>query len=133
MTDKINQFCQGDLMFERIDIPANRLCADRMEKRGGHYVIERGEKTGHAHTIDESSVEIKTMRREGIGSYWPDHRIYSELFGKTVIVVPEEAQVIHEEHEPLTLPSGTYVVRRQREFDYTTPEREPTTPRAWMD
>ena len=42
---------------------------------------------------------------------------------RTVLIVEESpATLVHEEHDPLTLPPGGYLVRRQRE--YVPAERE---------
>jgi len=115
------QFAQGDLLFERV---SDRPSSDEVQRRlaGNSWwvstnVIARGEKTGHAHVID-------------IQKATPYEGFFGGVRDINGVVVTEETQVVHDEHDPLTLPVGSYLVRRQRE--YTPPrnlrERSGTRP-----
>ena len=113
------QFCQGDLMFE---LENKSTSADQLHGIAqlssravidGRIVIEEGEKTGHAHTVDQQ-----------------DALLYQLFVGQEVLVVSNTTQVTHDEHEPLTLQPGTYNVRRQRSFDY---EAEANRERKFFD
>lgn len=66
--------------------------------RGGS-VLFYGEATGHAHRLeDPTKVEI-----------WVDR---GELF----LHVLEATRILHEEHQPIPLPTGTYRIWQQREY-----------------
>lgn len=63
-------------------------------------VLVRGELTGHSHRIaDPDSAEV--WERNGM--------LYLKVTAPT-------ATIIHEEHHPITLPSGCYRVWTQREY-----------------
>jgi len=63
-------------------------------------ILVRGEMTGHSHRIEEpETTEV-----------W---EYAGELFIK---VVAPSARVIHEEHQPISLPRGIYRVWQQREY-----------------
>ncbi len=85
------QYRQGDLLFVR----QTALPADLKERRGN--VIVEGETTGHAH-------RLKTGRvlEAPDGALWLD--------------VTATTQVVHEEHGPITLDAGPWLVVRQREY-----------------
>jgi hypothetical protein len=60
-------------------------------------VLAEGEVTGHTHQLLE-------------GRVWADAR------GTLYLEVPQATQVVHQEHRPLTLAPGYYLVIRQREY-----------------
>jgi hypothetical protein len=86
---------QGDLLFlwqetrPRVDLNA----------RPG-LVIVAGEATGHAHRLQAGTILEA-----------PDGALYLDI--------PQTTQVVHEEHGPITLDPGLWLVVRQREY---TPE-----------
>ena len=106
---------QGDILFipfelaedtERQAVDA-RLASGKTKKGSQWTVIESGivaagEATGHHHVATKSTVNM--------------------LNGQMWIVAEEGAQVVHDEHDPIDLDKGVWVVRNQRE--YTGPERE---------
>ena len=68
------------------------------EKRATSILVH-GEATGHAHRIED------TTR----GEIWV---VNGEMF----LNVLTETRIIHEEHQPITLPAGVYRVWQQREY-----------------
>ena len=63
-------------------------------------VLAEGEVTGHTHALaDPGAGHVFTVRGE----------LYLEVLAAT-------ATIVHEEHAPVTLPRGGYVVRIQREY-----------------
>jgi len=92
---------QGDLLFIKIDtVPEYQ-----QEQITNDNVILFGEVTGHAHRL-EKGIVIKKWRDE----------IY--------LILTEPSRVVHEEHAPIDLDTGTYSVIRQRE--YISPDEERT-------
>jgi hypothetical protein len=67
-------------------------------------VLASGDSTGHRHRIkDRKTARVFTL----IG------RTQAEFF---VEVVADQAEIVHPEHDTITLPRGTYRVWRQREL-----------------
>lgn len=60
-------------------------------------IVELGEATGHAHRL--------------VGGEVFDH------YSTKIIVSDGAAELVHEEHETITLPEGQYRVVRQRQFE----------------
>jgi len=82
---------QGDVFLARCRIlPKN---ARRLE----HTILARGEATGHCHRV--------------IGN--------AELYerdGTLYLKVNEQAELRHQEHDPITLPMGAYEIGIQKEY-----------------
>lgn len=85
---------QGDVLIETVEkIPAFA------QRRVDATILVMGEATGHAHRVeDPETAEI-----------WEDG---SALY----LYALEETRVIHDEHQPITLPPGSYFVWLQREY-----------------
>lgn len=83
---------QGDLLFIQQDTRPNIDLTARQSN-----VIVAGEATGHAHRLTGGTILEA-----------PDGTLYLDL--------PSATQVVHEEHDPLTLDPGLWVVMRQREY-----------------
>jgi hypothetical protein len=100
-------YAQGDLLIERVADVAPR---GQMLPRSadGVFVLAEGEVTGHRHVIREGVTFFRDdgLARDVPGSLYIGH-----------INVDTTARIVHEEHGPVTLPKGTYRVRRQRELD----------------
>lgn len=98
-------FRQGDVLLRRIDkIPEGLHTVPR---ENGRVVLAHGEVTGHAHAIDSSEVAFLAAD-------------VAEL-ERAFLLVEEEVAVVHEEHDTITLPPGSYEVRRQREYSPAAP------------
>jgi len=82
---------QGDLLIKRItDLPKGLKIRKSL-------VILRGESTGHKHQLTKGSV----------------------LDGKNGLIyllLSKSAQITHDEHKPINLKAGKYIVIRQREY-----------------
>ena len=87
---------QGDVLME----PVSRIKGERL----AHKRLAEGEATGHAHVAVADDVVI-----------------YEE--GETIYLdAPTGTEIAHEEHATVTLPPGTYRVRKVREFDHFAEE-----------
>lgn len=90
---------QGDVLLIPVTtIPETRVSAPLDNER---VVLAHGEATGHSHSVSAAHVAA--------------YLVGLELY----LRVLRETPVAHEEHAPIILPPGDYVVRRQREY---TPE-----------
>lgn len=86
------QYRQGDLLFVRQDTrPPAELTSRQSD------VIVAGEATGHAHRLQAGTILEA-----------PDGALYLDITQTT--------QVVHEEHGPITLAPGLWLVVRQREY-----------------
>ncbi len=100
-------FAQGDLLLERVaDVTPSGTIEENLN--GVAMVLAEGETTGHHHAIWDRV----TMFRDDMLA----RDIPAGLYIGHLQVASAYARVTHEEHAPLTLPRGTYRVRRQREL-----------------
>lgn len=104
MTEQIRQ---GDVLLIKIDRDnfGNRASFDPPEERirDGKLIIAEGEKTGHVHTVNLDEVSLEQAWFQGTF--------------RDVIVVENKAIVSHDEHEPVTLEKGEWMVVLQEEYD----------------
>jgi hypothetical protein len=101
-------FAQGDLLIERVvdTEPSGRvLSADET----GAIVLAEGEVTGHRHAIFD---RVTMFRDDSLAREIP-----AGLYVGHLKVDSGSARIVHQEHAPITLPQGTYRVRRQRELE----------------
>ena len=101
-------FAQGDLLIERVaDIaPTGTRIAATVD---GLTVVAEGESTGHRHAFYD---QVTMFRDDSLARDVP-----SGLYVGHVKVEGSSAKLVHQEHADITLPKGTYRVRRQRELE----------------
>ena len=92
------QFVQGDVIFIKSEKPHTTKQWRKLDPTNGVYVIARGEKTGHTHTVDASAVDL------------------FEIATGRVVAVKQPVFVYHQEHDPLQLPAREYDVCVQRQY-----------------
>ena len=101
MADKLRQIQQGDVLLQEVTgVPpgATRMPAE------GRVVVALGEKTGHSHVIKSDQAGLWGLTRNGV----------TELY----LEVKAPVTIVHDEHKPLPIPPGIYLVGRVKEFDY---------------
>lgn len=96
-------FAQGDLVF----IPVAAI--PKKAKRAPDLTLALGEATGHSHRAVGPQVNRFLADEGGGGSY--------------LLVKGKPADVVHEEHDTITLAPGCWEVRRQMEFPATSRSR----------
>ena len=103
-------FAQGDLLFERVEdrLPSG---SEIYRESDGALVLAEGEVSGHRHAIFEA---VTMFRDDGLARDIPDG-----LYIGHVLVPDSTARVQHDEHSAITLPKGTWRVRRQRQVEPT--------------
>ncbi len=91
---------QGDIYFVKLD--GEITSADVAPVKSG--IIAKGETTGHAHRVSQSSIAVGALL---------------SLVGRSMFLRSPEAgtTIVHDEHGPIELPRGSYAVVPQREFD----------------
>jgi hypothetical protein len=86
---------QGDVILLPVQHTIQQIEAQKLP----HLTLAEGEVTGHKHRIIEGEAEL----------YEKDGTLYLRVFSK-------EATLAHEEHKPISIPQGTWMVRIQREY-----------------
>ena len=86
---------QGDVLIKRIE----EVDLSKAEKLN-HCILAEGEHTGHKHQTDRNKA------------------ILYMLTGIMYLKVLERAKILHEEHNPISLPEGLYKVDQVREYDH---------------
>jgi hypothetical protein len=100
-------FAQGDLLLERVaDVVPSGAIEENTE--GAALVLAEGEESGHRHAVCE---RVTMFRDDRLARDIP-----AGLYIGHLQVASAYARVTHDEHAPITLPRGTYRVRRQREL-----------------
>ena len=95
---------QGDVLIQRVNkIPKGLKPLPRDEH--GRLVLAEGERTGHAHVVEGDALFLAADLDEMTDRY---------------LRIEQEALVVHDEHDTITLPPGDYQIVRQREY---TPEQ----------
>ena len=91
---------QGDIYFVKLDEEINPAEATPL-KNG---VIAKGEQTGHSHRLSQSSIA------QGAALL---------LVGRSMFLRSPQggASIVHDEHHTIDLPTGSYAVVPQQEFD----------------
>ena len=87
---------QGDMRLVKGKIPAGA-------QKLNHLILARGKATGHCHQVLEGAGKAELYEKNGI--------LYLR-------VLDDEVKIVHEEHKPLTVPQGDFVVKRVREYDH---------------
>ena len=97
-------FQQGDVLIYSVDPKEITGEKKNIEARARGFVLADGEVTGHAHVIQDPNVKMFNL----------GNKMFMEC-SKTVTVV-------HEEHNPIEIPAGTYEIGRVQEYDHFTEE-----------
>lgn len=107
---------QGDVLITKItraDLPdITRV----VERENGRLILAHGEATGHAHAVKDGKAEL--LERPGD----------TEEDARYLTVGRGGATVVHDEHDTIELPTGTYRIDRQREH-VPPPPRQPGSQR----
>ena len=101
-------FAQGDLLIERVrDVPVSGTVI--APAADGAFVLAEGETSGHRHHTYDN---VTFFRDDGLARDIP-----GGLYVGHVRVTDSPAKISHDEHSAITLPPGTWRVRRQRELE----------------
>jgi len=116
------KYQQGDVVMLKVDDDYFKDNTKQSDEHVVHYngktprhaILAFGEVTGHTHQVNMANM----LKEAGITL----HMGYMGKAGEDVpqgFVVHNESVILtHEEHDPLELPPGKYMVRIVREFDH---------------
>lgn len=90
---------QGDVLIVSVEsIPAN---VEPIERENGRVVLAHGEATGHAHAIKDKQASL-----------FRDPKL-AAIFMQ---VTDAPISLVHDEHNTITIPPGSYQIIRQQEY-----------------
>ena len=105
MSKVSDQYRQGDVFIEAIvTVPTSAV--EVSLKPGQDIVLAEGEATGHAHRIP-GTPQVRFFQN-------PKNKM--QTFLRVLPGGKAPVALNHEEHAPITIPPGDYVVNRQREY-----------------
>lgn len=90
------QIIQGDVYLVKAQIPADVTLQD-------HLTLALGEATGHHHSVIEANHQ--------------DAELYISANGTLYLRAFKEVIIEHQEHKPINVPTGNYIVGIQNEYD----------------
>lgn len=88
---QISRFRQGDVLL----LPTDNIDGMKLS----HFILAEGEVAGHKHQITEGKAEL----------YEKDGTLYLKILS-------DKAMLTHEEHKPIQILQGNWIVRIQREY-----------------
>lgn len=109
-------YAQGDIIIEKVDAKPKKASEVTTAiglpavDADGSRVLARGEVTGHRHRFTGDS-GVTLFRDDALARDMP-----AELYIGHIKIAAGGADLVHEEHDTIALPAGTYRIRRQREF-----------------
>lgn len=99
-------FRQGDILITRV----NNINDKKYSLIPNSKTVAQGELTGHHHTFSEQSqVLLYKDEQQGQGQQQEDPSL--------IVVKSPMAELVHQEHNPILLPEGTYKVTRETEYN----------------
>ena len=97
-TYKQRAYRQGDVLIFEVPPEHIKNYSTKVRHNGEDIILALGEVTGHRHRISSAYVtEYKDGRRR-------------------LLDVHKQSKVLHEEHNPIPLPPGTYEVKIERQY-----------------
>lgn len=117
---KVDSFMgrQGDVLIMRVD-DNTPLGKELPRGNDGRVVLALGEATGHAHAISSIQCSLYMDERRPISETDAANMI-AQLGGGLIpdrlLKCDETVELLHEEHEIIILPKGTYRVSIQKEY-----------------
>lgn len=110
-------YAQGDILIERVADTTTEKWRTVAADPDGAVVLGRGEESGHRHAIYGGGAKLLQQPSQS-GTWIPDG-----LYVGHLNVEADAVKLSHEEHAPIDLPKGTYLVRRQRQFSSANEQR----------
>jgi hypothetical protein len=109
---------QGDVAIIPVDMfPQDVPEGDKQVGRDkGRIILAYGEVTGHAHAINSPKATMWTLPNGGFGENATEDDGTIGNNNDRLLVLDDEVQLTHEEHATISLPAGSFLIRRQREY-----------------
>ena len=121
---KYKKYQQGDVVMFQVDDESFEKNMDNTSQGESvvHYntqshnnpILAFGEATGHIHQIHMKDM----LEKAEVTVHMPRYRTAGEDTPEGFEVHEETVTLTHEEHDPIDVPPGKYLVRIVREFDH---------------
>ena len=116
------KYQQGDVVMFKVDddyFKSNTRSGDSNVvkyhgKQPTHAIMAFGEVTGHTHQINMANM----LKEAGVSLHMGYNRKAGQDAPQGFQVLNVPVVLTHEEHDPLELPPGKYIVHRVKEFDH---------------
>lgn len=95
---------QGDVILIQVD---GAEAGKRIARDKGRIVLAYGEATGHAHAIRSRDATLRETKEQADAAL---------ALGTRILTTRRTVSLEHEEHAPIEVPPGTYLVRIQRVY-----------------
>lgn len=118
MTVQSKELRQGDVFLATLPKNHKIRTSARVETEDGRTVLAHGELTGHAHALPEFGVELYEIDLEAYGASFGEEAANQAKAANTRLLrVLKTVDLIHEEHAPIRLEPGNYLVSIQLQFN----------------
>ena len=122
----IRKFQQGDVVMHQVDDATYDEFYKPIKDKTFTYVgasndlpiLALGEATGHMHKIDMKNL----LEGTGVKLAYDWSQKEGEGTPTTMEITGESVVLTHEEHNPITIPAGKYIVKIVKEFNHITGE-----------
>lgn len=125
-TEQLYFVRQGDILAIKIDLNLDELT--KSEPRNGVNTLVHGEVTGNTHGCLAAETALYAWdkaKRDELEEKNPLLKGFDNFFFENLIVailhVEQPTKIRHEEHDPIALEPGVYLITRQREGDELNP------------
>lgn len=105
---------QGDILLKLTEGPYWLGCYGTFYKaKNGRFTIAKGEKTGHAHVAIGNKLMVLDPQTFG--------RVNNEPLEPDIFLIASDDEpftIVHEEHDDIIVPAGTWSVEKVKEYDH---------------
>jgi len=100
----MKMYRQGDVIIMESD---SIKTGSKIPRENGKIVLAHGEVTGHSHAIASRSATLFESKEQQDAAL---------ALGTRLLKVLKPVVLRHEEHAPISIPKGTWLIRIQREY-----------------
>lgn len=118
MTVKTQELRQGDVFLATLPKGHKIRTTTRVSTETGRTILAHGELTGHAHALPEFGVELYEIDLDVYGASFGEEAANQAKAANTRLLrVLKTVDLLHEEHAPIRLEPGNYLVSIQLQFN----------------
>ena len=115
------KYQQGDVVMLKVDDDyfkehTNNDVVEYHGKQPTHAIMAFGEVTGHTHQVNMANM----LKEAGVTLHMGYNGKAGEDVPQGFVVHNETVTITHEEHDPLELPPGKYIIKIVQEFNHIT-------------
>lgn len=118
MTVHSTELRQGDVFL--VTLPKNHKIktSTRVDAEKGRTILAHGELTGHAHALPEFGAELFEIDLKAFeGAFGDEAANQAKAANTRLLRIHKTMDLTHEEHAPIRLEPGNYLVSIQLQFN----------------